>query len=248
MDLVRGLAQGLRLRKPILGASSHISGSVIEPMNAAADMLDYYGRRAAEYERIYQKPERQEDLKHLHRMVPAFFKGANVLEVACGTGYWTEAIAHSVRSIRATDFSPEVLDVARHKAYPAGRVIFEVANGFNLSPVKGRFDAGFAGFWWSHVPRDDQQAFLEGFHACLEPGSRVLLLDNRFVEGSSTPISRTDDRGNTYQVRTLDDGSTHEVLKNFPSLEELHAAVDRAAVDVAVTELPYFWYLTYRLR
>jgi hypothetical protein len=53
----------------------------------------------------------------------------------------------------------------------------------------------------------------------------VVFLDNRFVPGSSTPIAESDAEGNTYQVRTLADGSTHRVLKNFPDRDALMAIV-----------------------
>ena len=50
-----------------------------------------------------------------------------------------------------------------------------------------------------------------------------MLLDNLFVAGSSTPISERDDDGNTYQTRKLRDGTTHRVLKNFPTESELRS-------------------------
>jgi len=53
-----------------------------------------------------------------------------------------------------------------------------------------------------------------------------VFFDNRYVEGSSTPISRRDAQGNTYQARKLDNGSAHEVLKNFPTEREL---IERAS-------------------
>ena len=56
-------------------------------------------------------------------------------------------------------------------------------------------------------------------------GAKVILLDNLFVSGSSTPIAETDAEGNTYQLRKLQDGSSHRVLKNFPSEVELQAAL-----------------------
>ena len=43
----------------------------------------------------------------------------------------------------------------------------------------GGFAAGFAGFWFSHVPRSRVGEFLRGFHAALSPGAKVVLLDNR---------------------------------------------------------------------
>ena len=39
------------------------------------------------------------------------------------------------------------------------------------------------------------------------------MIDNRYVEGSSTPIIRRDRFGNTYQERVLRDGTRHEVLR-----------------------------------
>lgn len=50
-------------------------------------LLEYYRRRAAEYEKVYDKPERQADLRRLRAVVPAYFSQRRVLEVACGTGY-----------------------------------------------------------------------------------------------------------------------------------------------------------------
>jgi demethylmenaquinone methyltransferase/2-methoxy-6-polyprenyl-1,4-benzoquinol methylase len=72
-----------------------------------------------------------------------------------------------------------------------------------------------------------------------------VFVDNAYVEGSSSPISRTDESGQTYQTRKLDDGSVHEVLKNFPTESELRAAVDRLALDVQVEFLRYYWILSY---
>ena len=62
----------------------------------------YYAARAREYERIYHKPERQADLARLREAVPAPFTNRTVLEVACGTGYWTQHMARTARSICAT--------------------------------------------------------------------------------------------------------------------------------------------------
>ena len=49
----------------------------------------YYSKRASEYEQIYEKPERQHELEWLRNRIPMLFRGKTVLEVACGTGYWT---------------------------------------------------------------------------------------------------------------------------------------------------------------
>jgi demethylmenaquinone methyltransferase/2-methoxy-6-polyprenyl-1,4-benzoquinol methylase len=71
------------------------------------------------------------------------------------------------------------------------------------------------------------------------------MLDNRFVAGSSTPVSRVDDGGNTYQLRALDDGSTQEVLKNFPTPEQAFAALGPRARDPQWISFDHYWVLQY---
>ncbi|HTN28895.1 MAG TPA: class I SAM-dependent methyltransferase [Burkholderiales bacterium] len=208
----------------------------------------YYANRAAEYERIYAKPERQADLAALRSRIPALFAGRSVLEVACGTGYWTEVIAPHVRSITAIDFAEETLAIARSKKYPANRVEFAQGDAYGLPDFGRRHDALFGGFWWSHVPLARLDSFLAGVDKVVAPGSIVAFLENRYVKGSSTPISRRDAEGNTYQTRKLDNGTAHEVLKNFPTEPEL---IERASVhghEARVEWLEYYWLLAYRTK
>jgi len=211
-------------------------------------MLEYYSRRANEYERIYQKPERRGDLARLRNYLREALHDRRVLELACGTGYWTATLVESVAFVTATDASDEVLAIARGKELNGEKVQFTRGDAFNPQAFGGSFDAGFAGFWWSHVPRSRLRSFLEGFHSALLPGARVVFADNRFVTGSSTPISRIDEDGNTYQRRGLDDGNCYEVLKNFPSALELYQTVSPYAKGVEVLELEYFWCLKYTVR
>lgn len=210
-------------------------------------MVAYYAERAAEYERIYQKPERKADLNRLRDIVAGTFAGDDVLEVACGTGYWTAILAGSARSVVATDINDEVLAIARAKGIDPGRVSFRKADAFALPKLDQRFNAGLSAFWWSHVSKMKLRGFLEKFHRVLAPGARVMFIDNVYVEGSSTPVSRTDEHGDTYQLRRLADGSTHEVRKNFPTENELRAAVRDLGTEVQVEFLPYYWILNYRL-
>jgi demethylmenaquinone methyltransferase/2-methoxy-6-polyprenyl-1,4-benzoquinol methylase len=219
-------------------------------MSTTADpgLRDYYARRAAEYERIYAKPERQSDLARLRADLAAAFRGCSVLELACGTGYWTPHLALHASRVDAYDINDETLAIARTKPVDRERVHFACGDAY-APPVRApRHDAAFAGFWWSHMLKRDIPRFLDGLHAALAPGARVVFIDNRMVEGSSTPIARTDDCGNTYQSRLLDDGSRHEVLKNFPDAAELIAAVKPQAASSKVRLLDYYWWLEYTLR
>ncbi len=215
------------------------------PPVADPAMQAYYAARAREYERIYAKPERQADLRILEAKIPASFAGRSVLEVACGTGYWTQHIARSASRMLATDLTEETLAVARTKALPEGRVRFGVADAFDLPSDEGPFEGAFAGFWWSHLRHSECRPFLASLRRCLAPGAVVVLLDNLHVEGSSTPVSRTDDEGNTWQARRLDDGTTHEVLKNFPGEARLRACIEGLGTRARYDVLGYYWIFSF---
>ena len=66
----------------------------------------YYAARAPEYDRIYQKPERQGDLLELVAYLPSLFVGRRVLDIACGTGFWTQHIAPVSNCLLYTSPSP----------------------------------------------------------------------------------------------------------------------------------------------
>jgi SAM-dependent methyltransferase len=215
---------------------------------ADASLKAYYAARAREYERIYDKPERQPDLRRLERMIPAEFDDRTVLEIACGTGWWTRHLAQRARRVVATDATAETLEIARAKGLAAEKVSFEIADAFDLPVSLRAFDGAFAGFWWSHLLLRDRGRFLASLHRCLRPGATVVFVDNRYVEGNSTPIDRTDDDGNTYQRRVLSDGSEHLVLKNFPTENELIAQVDAVGTHCRYTALDYYWVFAYELR
>ena len=208
----------------------------------STELIDYYRRRAGEYEAIYAKPERQSDLAALRKTIPEKLGRGRILEIACGTGYWTGPIAGRAASVVATDLAEEPMQIARSKNYERGNVVFQEADAYALPESLGRFDAAFAGFWWSHVPRERTGEFLASLHGRLDPGARVVLMDNRFVEGSSTPISEIDARGNTYQLRRLGEGSQVRVLKNFPDETELSSHLPSS---VNVDMLEYYWLADY---
>jgi demethylmenaquinone methyltransferase/2-methoxy-6-polyprenyl-1,4-benzoquinol methylase len=219
-----------------------------DPRSTTPHMERYYSKRAAEYEQIYQKPERQHELEWLRGRVPELLAGRNVLEVACGTGYWTQYIARKAKKVHACDINESVLEIAADKPLPKDRVSFFKADAVTLEGVPSGCDAAFAGFWWSHVKKSALEQFVANLAHRLEPGARVVVLDNQFAEGSSTPISRRDAEGNTYQVRHLANGEEYEVLKNFPSPAELAEAVRPAAREARLETLTYYWLLVFDLK
>jgi demethylmenaquinone methyltransferase/2-methoxy-6-polyprenyl-1,4-benzoquinol methylase len=207
-------------------------------------MHDYYAARASEYDKIYQKPERQSDLREIETWLSHAFERRNVLEVACGTGYWTQFIAQGASCMLAVDAAAETIEVAKARV-PREKVTFHIGDAYELPKTEPVPDAGFAGFWYSHVPRSRTREFLVGFNASIQPGSKVILIDNQFVAGSSTPISETDAEGNTYQTRQLVDASSHKVLKNSPSEADLREVLKGIGTHVTYRAWQFFWAVEY---
>ncbi|MEJ0007715.1 MAG: class I SAM-dependent methyltransferase [Steroidobacteraceae bacterium] len=208
------------------------------------EIAEYYAARATEYDDIYRKPERQADLRKIEGWLPPLFTNRRVLEVACGTGYWTQFIAPVADHVVALDTSAEVIEIAKTRV-PIRRVTFHVADAYQLPTGLGICTAAFAGFWFSHVPKGRRREFLRGLNASLATGATVILLDNRYVSGSSSALSDVDSDGNTFQVRKLKDGSTHRVLKNFPSEPELKVALQDLDLAGIYTEWDHYWAVQY---
>jgi ubiquinone/menaquinone biosynthesis C-methylase UbiE len=213
--------------------------------NVDVELADYYERRAPCYDAVYAMPERQADLRRLQSLIPTALADRDVLEVAAGTGYWTQFVSATANTIVATDYNLAPLAIAAAREYPKANVRFGQADAFALDQVPGDFTAAFAGFWWSHLRLDDTDRFLSGVCERLRPGSTVVIVDNRHVEGSSHPVTRTDEAGNTYQRRKLPDGTTSEILKNFPTATQLREAARRHGSAPDIIELDYYWLLTF---
>lgn len=215
---------------------------------APNNLIAYYAARAAEYDDVYSKPERQEDIRLLRSILRELLRGHSILEVACGTGFWTAGIAETARHIHATDINDSVLQIASERLQRCRNVSIDRDDAFTLARYTGVFTAAFGGFWWSHVRRGDQLSrFLDILHAKLQPGALVVFADNRYAEGS-LPVIREDGEGNTYQRRRLRDGTEHEVLKNFPAEAELSNVLQARGSMLDFRWLTHYWCLSYRTR
>ena len=73
----------------------------------------------------------------------------------------------------------------------------------------------------------------------------MVFIDNRYVEGSSTPVAEVDANGDSWQIRPLADGSTHRVMTNFPEEAELHAMIEGLGHNGKFTAWEYFWMFEY---
>lgn len=209
------------------------------------NLVSYYKGRAKEYEKIYAKPERQQDLKSAATILQEIFAGKQVLEIACGTGYWTDKIAKTAASVFATDINKTVIEVAEKKDWSGKQVSFGIADIYKFSEVN-KYETLFGGFIWSHVLLQDLDNFLTTVNRLVAPGGTVVFMDNNFVEGSNHPITKTDEHGNSFQTRKLEDNTTHLVLKNFPTEKFLRHKLKGISGEFKFFNLTYYWIMSYQ--
>ena len=209
------------------------------------DLVKYYALRAKEYEKIYYRPERQAEISQLGQFLKEEFRNLNLLEIACGTGYWTQVISETAKSIVATDINPEMLEIAQGKKYPASNVRFKVSDIFKMDNLNGEFEAGFGGYIWSHIPIQDLPQFLNTFQQKIKKGGKIIFIDNNHLPDYSTAIVKQDKYGNGYQKRTLEDGTSHLVLKNYPEKDFLLKMLKENVKNIKYQNRKFYWTLSY---
>jgi SAM-dependent methyltransferase len=209
---------------------------------------EYYAKMAEQHDAVYDLEEREDDQEELCDHVAEALAGHIVLELACGTGFWTEIASETALSIVATDINPNLIDLARTRGLPEEQVTFRVADAYNLPDDLGEFTAILVGFWWSHVARADQEKLLAHWRANFGKDILIVLLDDTYVEGTSDTVARTDLEGNTYQIKTAPDGMRYEIPKNYPSDSALRKKLASSVREIKIIRLEHFWMLRARLK
>ncbi len=217
------------------------------------EQIAYYRARAPEYDEWFQRTGMYDlgpvtndlwrrDVEQVEGALDAFAPTGRVLELACGTGWWTHAVARHASSLTCVDASPEVIERARLRA-PDAR--FVVADLFTWEPDQ-RYDVVFFSFWLSHVPADQLKAFWSMVDRALEPGGRVFFMDNlnkpiAAVDGAAEFLQK-DDRPDGIITRKLNDGREFRAVKIYYQPDELVARLDGLGWDVQVHSTEAFFY------
>ena len=207
----------------------------------------YYASSTQAADAALSRGERANDLAKVRERIAALVRGQTVLELACGTGYWTEVIAATADRVLATDILDEMLARAQRRL-PEGKVAFRRVDGLDLPDDLGTFSCVFIGFWWSHLKRDEQDALLAQLRARLGNNVVLILLDDAYVEGSSTTVARTDAQGNTYEIVAAPDGERFELPKSYPADSALRKRLGGEVREIRIERLTYYWLLTCRLK
>lgn len=189
------------------------------------EQLAYYRARAEEYDESVKgigcattqpvDADANEEWRHIVKELHALAPVDNVLELACGTGIWTQELMRISSSITALDGSPEMIEINRAKMGNMG-IEYQCVDLFDWEPDE-QYDLVFFAFWLSHLPPTYLSSFLSKVAQATKPGGRVFMIDE---PKSDKNISGPNDEG-LYQQRTLHDGRSYRIVKVYYDPHEI---------------------------
>ncbi|MBK7140553.1 MAG: class I SAM-dependent methyltransferase [bacterium] len=210
---------------------------------------DYYRLRATEYEQIYFReiPERRKEIDDEAERLRALVAGKTVLEMACGTGYWTKVMSETAAHVTASDLWPEMVAETRKKQF-GGPVELVVADMFAHPFPERAFDVVAVGFWFSHQPKQEYDKFFEVVRRPLKPGGKIWLIENNPpAEGTHHEFVRKDEFGNSFKRRYLENGEQHVILKNYFEEGGLRSIFEPEFSIESMVYKKYYWSVVLRV-
>ena len=205
------------------------TGAMIDDA-ALTEQLEYYRARAQEYDQWWLRKGRYDrgsddneqwfsDSAEVASALEAFRPSGRVLELACGTGIWSERLLPFASSLAVVDGSREMLECAKRRL-PKASVQYVQADLFEWEPTE-TFDTVFFSFWLSHVPPERFTDFWALVRRCLAPRGRVFFVDSRHEPTSTAVDHRLPGSEAVTLRRRLDDGREFQIYKIFYDASEL---------------------------
>ncbi|MDQ6713545.1 MAG: class I SAM-dependent methyltransferase [Candidatus Dormibacteraeota bacterium] len=210
-----------------------------------AEQIAYYRARASEYDDNLRQLERyvslggsvagssgDEDMQEVASLLSALERMRpfdTVLELACGTGWWTQWLAQHAGQVTAVDAAEEMLALNRERVN-AANARYILADVFSWKPDR-QFDLVFFAFWLSHIPRDRFAAFWQLVRDSLAANGRVFFIDELGTEETRGMETRVDDDA---VLRELEDGRQFRAVKVFYEPAELEGKLRASGWNVEV--------------
>jgi demethylmenaquinone methyltransferase/2-methoxy-6-polyprenyl-1,4-benzoquinol methylase len=214
------------------------------------EQIEYYRARASEYDEWFLRrgrydrgPEANglwfEEVATVRAALDRLHPTGDVLELACGTGLWTEQLLATARRITAVDTSPEVLELNRQRLH-SPNVEYVQADLFAWRPEE-RYDIVFFGFWLSHIPPQRFDSFWQTVADSLNPGGRVFFVDSKYEPASTARDHTLGSPDAAAVLRRLNDGREYRIVKVFYKKDELQQRLNLLGWDAQIDETPKFF-------
>jgi demethylmenaquinone methyltransferase/2-methoxy-6-polyprenyl-1,4-benzoquinol methylase len=218
------------------------------------EQMAYYRARAAEYDEWFYRTGRYDygeainaqwfaEIEVVRDALRRLQPAGHVLELACGTGIWTEELVRIGTDVTAVDASAEMLAITQAKLPDASLTCIQ-ADLFTWEPDR-TYDTVCFAFWLSHVPPERLDTFLAKVARATRPGGSIFMVDSREALHSGAKMNQTVVLDDLVHERKLKDGRTFRVIKRYYQPEELQAHLAHAGFAPSVhTTHQFFIYAT----
>jgi ubiquinone/menaquinone biosynthesis C-methylase UbiE len=214
------------------------------------EQIAYYRARAAEYDEWFYRVGRYDhggtlnaqwfrEVEVVRAALRQLKPAGHVLELACGTGIWTEELVRIGQPVTAIDASAEMLALNRAKLPDAG-VSYLQADLFEWEPDRP-YDTVFFGFWLSHVPPERLEPFLAKVARATKPGGSVFMVDSRDSDYTGAKVNKTLVIDDLVHLRRLKNGRAFKVIKRYYRPDELQQHFARAGFTVSAHTTEQFF-------
>jgi SAM-dependent methyltransferase len=226
--------------------------SEIVSAQTLTEMVSYYRARAHEYDEWFYRRGRYDrgpesnarwfaEAEEGYAALGALGIEGEVLELACGTGIWTQRLLRTASSITAIDASPEMLAINRVKV-ASDRVVYMQTDLFTWHPTR-TYDAVCFAFWISHVPAERLDSFLSLVATAVRPGGSIFFVDDRREPTGTAIDHHLPQSESQLMLRRLNNSRTFQIVKNFYEPVALAARFAAVGLDGTVRETAsYFLY------
>jgi trans-aconitate methyltransferase len=207
------------------------------------EQLAYYRARAQEYdESTRETAELKGVFARARDLLQQRGPYEQVLELACGTGTWTQVLLAIGLEITAIDAAPEMLEMARQKLRNT-RVHYQQPDLFQWEPER-EYHLVFFANWLSHVPPEELDTFLSRVARAVRPGGYVAIIDQYAPTPEDRQIMKKGEGGNIYAQRPLLSGKTFTIIKIFydvMALQEIFTALGFEAMSYQLNDSFFFF-------
>ncbi len=192
---------------------------------AMAPEYDAWADRRGPYDRGLRNEGWFAEKQRLAAALQDFDPTGHVLEIAGGTGKWTEQLVRYATTLTVIDAATEPLERnERRLGDQAASVNYCHEDFFSWDPPR-QYDVVFFSYWLSHVPPERFEAFWDRVAACLAPDGRVFLIDNMATGPAKQLDAETPGDDEVSVLRQAPDGSTYRVWKVLWRPDELRDAL-----------------------